>query len=121
MKAENINKGWQLEENWKTADIDLPYDFMLRHERKPGSVTGMDEGFFEPGRAVYRKKITLSEKKANYFLRFDGVMGLCEVYVNGGLVKLHPYGYTPFICSASMREGENEIEVRVDAAKKPSS
>lgn len=123
MNIEKLNNNWQIEENGQTINVDVPYDFIFRHPRKPHTVTGTGEGFFEPGRAVYKKTLNISDGKAHHFIRFDGVMGLAEVYVNGNHVKLHPYGYTPFICEMDkyLHDGDNEICVRVDCTQKPSS
>lgn len=56
-------------------------------------------------------------------LKFDGVMGLCEVFVNDDHVCFHPYGYTAFVCDIGkyLHDGENTLRIEVDASCQPAS
>ncbi len=122
MKSEKLTRGWSFTENGVTREITIPHDYMIGADRCPDSPTAADGGFFTPGRASYEYKFTASEC-THHFIRFDGVMGLCEVFVNGNLVKRHSYGYTAFLCDADdfILPGENTLRVNVDNTAQPSS
>jgi beta-galactosidase len=95
------------DKSWR--DIDLPHDWSI--EKLPGQVPGEVVGPFSkksPGATAtgytlggtgwYRKTFTLSsvENYSKTIIDFDGVYMNCDVWVNGKLVGLHPYGYTAF-------------------------
>lgn len=128
MVSEKLLEGWSFRLNWQPwlswdgREVTLPHDFMLGTQRTPDSPTGADYGYFQPCRGTYIRKITKSPEEVQ-MLSFDGVMGLCEVFVNRERVCFHPYGYTPFLCDISryLHEGENELRVEVDAACQPAS
>ena len=90
---------------------------MLGTPRTFDSPTGADYGFFQPCKGTYVKKIIKSTAEIQ-FLKFDGVMGLCEVFVNDERVCFHPYGYTAFVCDIGkyLHDGENTLRVEVDAS-----
>ena len=122
MKITKLLTDWQFSRNGITEQITVPHDFMLSAGRTPDSPTGSDYGYFQPCKGTYRRKIVKTEA-AKHFIRFDGVMGLCEVYVNNDHVKFHPYGYTAFICDIGryLKDDENELRVEVDAMNQPAS
>ena len=103
-------------------EIALPHDFMLMTPRTPDSPTWADYGYFQPCKGTYSRKIMKPEAETA-LLRFDGVMGLCEVFVNNERAGFHPYGYTAFTVDIAkfLRDGENEIRVEVDATCQPGS
>ncbi len=111
--------GWQ---RFEGEEVALPHDFMLATPRTPDSPTWADYGYFQPCKGTYVRKIMKPEAE-NVLLRFDGVMGLCEVFVNGERAGFHPYGYTAFTVDIAkfLRDGENEIRVEVDATCQPGS
>ncbi len=122
MNVNQILKNWDFTTQGQTEKVTVPHDFMLATERTPDSPTGSDYGFFQPCKGEYR--MTLKKTPApRHVLRFDGVMGLTEVLVNGSLVKMHPYGYTTFLCDISdrLKDGDNDLLVRVDATMQPAS
>ncbi len=128
MISEKLLKNWQFQLNrqgWQAMDgesVTLPHDFMLMTPRTPDSPTWADYGYFQPCKGTYIKKIVKPEAET-VLLKFDGVMGLTEVFVNSDRVCFHPYGYTAFICDIGkyLREGENILRVEVDAKCQPAS
>ncbi len=122
MKKQQLKK-WQFTGSGSTREVTVPHDYMLGAKRTPDSPTGADGGYFNPSRAVYETTFTADPNAAHHILHFDGVMGLCEVYVNGNLAGRHSYGYTPFFCMADdfVREGENHVRVTVDMTAQPCS
>ncbi|WP_426327961.1 glycoside hydrolase family 2 protein [Pedobacter sp. R-06] len=114
--------------SWR--NVDLPHDWSIEAlpDQKLGEVVGpfskssigtTATGYTEGGTAWYRKSFTLKagEPYTQSVINFDGVYMNCEVYVNGKLLAMHPYGYTPFdvdISSALNRAGQpNVIAVKV--------
>ena len=81
--------------------------------------------FFPQELCWYRKDLTIDHLHADerYFIEFDGVYMNSDVYINGQLLGeqtlwLHQFfvhNLTPFL-----KEGKNEIAVRVDNSKSPS-
>ena len=128
MRSKKLLDNWKFMLNradWQAfdgEDIALPHDFMIKTPRTPDSPTGADYGYFQPCKGTYVRKIMKPEAE-NVLLRFDGVMGLCEVFVNGERAGFHPYGYTAFTVDITkfLHEGENEIRVEVDATSQPAS
>ena len=128
MRSEKLLDNWKFMLNradWQVfegEDIALPHDFMIKTPRTPDSPTGADYGYFQPCKGTYVRKI-MKPDADNVLLRFDGVMGLCEVFVNGERAGFHPYGYTAFTVDITkfLHDGENEIRVEVDATYQPAS
>lgn len=128
MKTEKLLDNWQFQLNkqsWQRMEgesITLPHDFMLMTPRTPDSPTWADYGYFQPCKGTYVRKITKPEADT-VLLRFDGVMGLTEVFVNNDRACFHPYGYTAFICDIGkyLKDGENTVRVEVDANCQPAS
>ena len=128
MRSKKLLDNWKFMLNradWQAfdgEDIALPHDFMIKTPRTPDSPTGADYGYFQPCKGTYVRKIMKPEAE-NVLLRFDGVMGLCEVFVNGERAGFHPYGYTAFTVDITkfLHDGENEIRVEVDATYQPAS
>ncbi len=122
MKTTKLLTDWHFAGNGVNENVNIPHDFMLATARTPDSPTGADYGYFQPCKGSYTRKITKTSA-ARHFIRFDGVMGLCEVYINNEQVKFHPYGYTAFICDIGkyLHDGENDLRVEVDAMSQPAS
>lgn len=128
MISEKLLDNWNFHLNWQPWQggdgkmVSLPHDFMLGTQRTSDSPTGADYGFFQPCKGTYVKKIIKSTAEIQ-LLKFDGVMGLCEVFVNDERVCFHPYGYTAFVCDIGkyLHDGENTLRVEVDASCQPAS
>ncbi len=114
---------WKFSKNGKDENVSIPHDFMIATERTPNSPTWADYGYFQPCQGTYSRTFEKDPTAANHFLKFDGVMGVTEVHVNGEHVKLHPYGYTAFVCDIGrfLRDGENNVRVSVNAMMQPAS
>ena len=123
MKITSLNGTWELEMNGQKSEVTVPHDFMIGTERKADNSTGADHGYFTPGRAVYHKTFTADPDSARHYLRFDGVMGLTEVYLNNQQLRFHPYGYTAFVCDCGkyLKPGENRITVMADTTAQVTS
>jgi beta-galactosidase len=64
----------------------------------------------------YRRKFSWSPENKRTLLNFEAVDYSCEVFVNRQLVGQHRGGHTPFSfdISQALRDGENELIVRVE-------
>ncbi|HEY0053838.1 MAG TPA: glycoside hydrolase family 2 TIM barrel-domain containing protein [Pedobacter sp.] len=88
----------------KWRNVELPHDWSI--EDLPGKNTAFDSkavgqvstGFTEGGVGWYRKEFIMeaSDKNKITSLTFEGVYMNAYVYLNGKLLKTHPYGYTEF-------------------------
>jgi hypothetical protein len=96
------DRGWQ--------HVGLPHTFDLPYFRTPE---------FYVGYGWYRKTIRVDAASTprRYFLEFDGVFHVAEVFVNATRVGEHRGGYTGFsidITDAVRSGGDNVIAVRVN-------
>lgn len=86
-------------------NVDIPHDWQIHNTHD----------LYSTGDGYYRKSFSLidiSEKK--YTLRFEGVYMDSEIYLNGEKIYEWKYGYTTFdVPLKNVREGENEVVVRV--------
>ncbi len=67
------------------------------------------------GPAWYRRRFALPNPDGCWTLRFDAVMDIAEVYLNGHLLGRHEHPFTPFEFDVTdvLLPGENLLEVRV--------
>lgn len=122
---QNFDLNWQFSENngnWQ--QVNLPHDWDIYHAPAADAPTGNDGGYYPAGYGCYKKTFTAPKLAHGNALKlyFEGVYQNCEVYLNGQFVGRHGYGYTPFRIdiTAFLKEGKNEVEVRVDNVKQPS-
>lgn len=122
MNTTKLLTGWCFSDGGAREAVTVPRDFMIGTARTPDSPTCADYGYFQPCKGTYTRTI-VKTAAAEHFLRFDGVMGLCEVFVNDERVKFHSYGYTAFVCDIGrfLHDGENVLRVEVDALSQPAS
>lgn len=122
MEKKNWNDSWIL--NGK-EEITLPHDYVIHTAREEESDTSANEGFFCGTQCVYQKKfenIWYGCKK-KILVEFEGVMGICEVFLNGTLIHKNYNYYLGFYVDLTdyLLPGENIIEVTADNSHKPSS
>lgn len=104
-----IGTGMEALPEWEAAfqAVDIPHDWLIYDT----------QNLYETGTGWYRKRFTV-ENAAAYtrILRFDGVYMDTRVYVNGQQAGEWKYGYSTFAfdITAFLREGENEVLLRVD-------
>ncbi len=93
------------EESWH--DVEIPHDWLI----------GDTSDLYRSNDGWYRKKFNIVSLDDNdvYILRFDGVYMDSTVFVNGNDAGGREYGYSCFSLDITnyLREGENEIYVRV--------
>lgn len=137
MKWENLNRDWFFkkgqvrlfpgqEEDILGKKVNLPHDYMIRSDVRPDAPAGPAMGYYTEGAATYTKKMFIPAEweGERIYLHFDGVMMNASVTVNGSLVKVHHYGYTPFTADITdhLYYGEeNRISVLVNPSMQPNS
>lgn len=88
--------------------IDIPHDMLISDA----------DNLYKNCTGFYVKEFILDGDAAEktVYLRFDGVYPVCEIYLNGSLVRTHKYGYSAFDCDLTglVREGRNTVTVRVE-------
>lgn len=107
---------------WRS--LDLPHDYQFEQPWDAKEDPG--RGFKRMCEGWYRKVFTLPEtlKGRRIVLDFEGVMYVCDVYVNGKLVASHEYGYTGFEADISKvvnYGGENVVAVYSNTGPKNGS
>ena len=89
-------------------DVALPHDWLI----------GDTDNLYKTGEGWYKRKleVTAEQLDGRVFINFDGVYMDSAVFVNGAEVGVWRYGYTSFEFDITdyLREGENEILVRID-------
>ena len=116
------NAGWTFVKDGEARVLDLPHDWGVEQpflQENPGE-TGKLAWW---GKASYRKQLNVSAEDLSKDLRLevDGAFSNAKVYVNGAEAGGWPYGYASWAVELNpfLREGENEIEIRLD--NKPES
>ena len=107
MIKELMNRDWQFRENtesWpneptQVKNIDLPHDFIITKPRSPNAAGSTSNGFFGEGQGTYRKRFDIPDNWVGkqVILDIDGAYMNAEISLNGELLGLHPYGYTPYL------------------------
>ena len=99
-------------------DVDLPHDYSI--EQSYTTSGEAESGYLPGGTGWYRKTFTLSPEWEGKYITIDfgGVYMNATVYLNGGELGFHPYGYTAFSFELPQNklnfEGENVIAVEVE-------
>lgn len=106
--------------------VNLPHDFSIGLERTPQAGANEAGGFFQGGIGTYQKEFQVSEeqKDKEFLLVIEGAYMNAEVYINGNLAMLHPYGYTEFHVKLTqwLKYGEtNKLKIVINNNAMPNS
>ncbi|MFE8916334.1 glycoside hydrolase family 2 TIM barrel-domain containing protein [Streptomyces globisporus] len=108
-----------------STEVRLPHDAMIGERRGPSSPGGADAGWFFGGTYQYRTTWTAgSDDGLLVGLRFEGVQGDADVYVNERFIGRIRGGYTERELSfqdAVKWGADNDIRVEVDNSHQPNS
>ena len=79
--------------------VDLPHDYVIKKARDPKATGGASTGFYPGGDGGYTKNFALPDdwRGKRVLLFADGAYMNSEVWLNGDLLSLHPYGYTAYM------------------------
>ena len=136
MQRIDLNKNWSFYESNESMSfvfyhpegrtVDLPHDFIITKPRSAAAEGGPGNGFFGHGEGVYKKLLDIPTEweGKTVLLDIDGAYMNTEVALNGELLALHPYGYTPFqvdLSQALRYHGKkNELKI-LTQSRQPSS
>lgn len=100
-------------------NIDLPHDWSIEGAFDANNPMGKDGGYLPAGIGWYRKivNITAAQKDKKLSLYFEGVYMNSQVFINGTLLGVRPYGFSSFSYDITpyVKFGQNNvIAVRVD-------
>ena len=106
--------------------LNVPHDWSIEGPFDEKNLTGGAGGFLPSGVSWYRKRFTVSEKDKNkkFFIEFDGVMGISDVWINGFHLGQRPSGYIGFEyeLTQNLKFGkDNVIAVKADTSLQPAS
>jgi beta-galactosidase len=108
MKRTNIDRGWgfipqghrsyALMMSQNETTVNLPHDFTIASDVSRNASSGNSTGYYEGGIGCYTQYLDIPAdwEGKRIFLEIDGAYMNSEVRLNGSLVTVHPYGYTPF-------------------------
>lgn len=119
-----FNKNWQFAitndsidqigiDRVKWENVSLPHTPKLETKVMDGQWQGI---------CWYYKKFNLPEKSKDkeFFLRFEGAMNVCEVWLNGEKLITKQGGYLPVVVKfPDIQNKENEVLVRLDNRDNP--
>ena len=136
MEKVSLNRGWQVTEGnlqnplmvsmlSRWHDCSLPHDYQIAKERPPASPTGENEGWTQGAAIFYRKSFELGPEDAGKrcWLEFEGIAGVCQIWINGIFAAKHLNPYTGILFEATkyVHPGNNTIQIHVDSCMKPNS
>lgn len=104
--------------------VQLPHDWSTDYPVDQAAPSCGSGGYARCGIGWYRKSFALSKAPEElYTLLFEGVYMNCGLWVNGQYAGGHIYGYTSFEKDLTpfLKDGENELLVRVDNSHQPGS
>ena len=107
-----------LPHDWSIEDVPANEDKAARGPFSKSAMGGISTGFTLGGIGWYRKHFQLGSLPADARaeLRFDGVYGECDIWLNGQHIAHNLHGYAPFVVDltpAIKPEGDNVLAVRV--------
>ena len=124
MKKIDFNKEWLFSLNGKEKiKVDVPYDFSIVQKRSKDAPSGLDGGYFPGGLGEYEKSFK-AKKGKKYFLLFEGVFGIAEIFINANSVFVNKYGYNAFVVDLSdfiRYDRDNLVYVRVNNRHQPNA
>ncbi|MDR0831513.1 MAG: hypothetical protein LBM99_01300 [Bacillales bacterium] len=112
MKKESLNLGWKFyQENSDTFEIvNIP------HTVKKVPLSYFDEKMYQ-FISYYEKEIEIVKEEKEYFLLFEGVLTISEVFINDVFVGLNEYGFVDYKVNVTdyLIDGLNKIKVKVNS------
>jgi beta-galactosidase len=118
--ADNAQNVGYDDSQWQS--VNLPHDWSIFGPFDRNAASGRGGGFLPTGIGWYRKILNIpdSDKGKQISLEFGGVYEYSQVWINGHLLGLRPYGFisfsydiTPFVNFGA----DNTIAVRVDNSR----
>lgn len=109
--------------NWQP--VKIPHDWSIEGEYDENNPSGHFGGYLPGGIGLYKKvfQFEKSWKDKLISIVFDGIYMNSEVWINGNFLGKRPFGYVTFTYDLTpyLKEGENELNVKVDNSAQPNS
>ena len=124
----SVNSHWKFQKgNFNPSNIHFESEkwpiIHLPHTWNDKDVLPDGERGYYRGEAWYFKELNISADQdlSNYFIHFEGANQETTLYINGHLVGMHAGGYSAFRfdITAYVKEGKNQIAVKVDNTHNP--
>lgn len=108
----------------KWENVNLPHDWSIYGDFSQDNPTFSRGGWLPTGKCAYRKSFTPSNEDSSkrFVIYFDGAYRNSEVYINGELLGMRPFGYIAFHYDMTphIKFGEeNIITVKLDNSSQP--
>lgn len=112
------------DKSWRS--LNLPHDWSIEGHIDPKNPMGNDGGYFPAGTGWYRKRFVAPSfwKGRSVSIYFEGAYMNAEVFINGKLLGIRPYGYSSFqydLTPYLYYGKENVISVRIDNSQQKNS
>ena len=136
MKKLDLNKGWDfyesdesmcfISEQPEPVKVDLPHDYIITKPRSAEAAGGPANGYFGEGQGVYKKVLDIPTEweGRTVIMDIDGAYMNTEIALNGEVLGMHPYGYTPYqveLTPALRFDGrKNEVKI-ITQSRQPST
>ena len=101
----------------------LPHDWSVDYPPDRDAPSCGSGGYARTGIGWYRKSFDWAPSPREVSLVFGGVYMNCDLWLNGARIGGHAYGYTSFEVPLApwLREGRNDLLVRVNNSQQPNS
>ncbi|MFP4522790.1 MAG: glycoside hydrolase family 2 protein, partial [Fibrobacterota bacterium] len=106
-------------------ELDLPHDWSIEGPFRKDNASTMRGGYLPTGIGWYRKTFALdkSDEQKQFFVDFDGIFGISDVYVNGRHCGYNPNTFQGFQYDITRHlyfgDKLNVMAVRVDNSVQP--
>jgi len=136
MKKIDFHKNWDFYESNEgmsfifekpeSKKVNLPHDFIIQKGRSATAAAGPANGYFLDGEGVYKKQLDIPKEweGKTVLMDIDGAYMNLEVALNGEVLAMHPYGYTPFqvdLTTALQFNGKDNNLKIITQSRQPSS
>lgn len=135
MLSKKLTTGWTIQRGEpssipmmpaETRPVTLPHDFMIEGDVAADSKNGANTGYYNGGTYTYTKQMDIPAQweGQRVLVYFDGVFGQTKVILNGHIMGIHHYGYTPFTVDLTPRlkfGARNRLSVEVSNDSEPNS
>ena len=136
-RVENFDFGWRFslgecqgsenptfdDSKWET--VDLPHDWSIGGKISRDNPSFSRGAWLPAGKGAYRKTFTVKSRDANkrFEILFEGAYRNAEVWLNGSLLGLRPFGFIAFFYDMTpyIKKGKNVLTVKLDNSSQPGS
>ncbi|MBR0460156.1 MAG: DUF4982 domain-containing protein [Victivallales bacterium] len=116
----DLSEHWDFDGEYfpeKWQEVNLPHDYIISQDIHPEESGTL--GFYHYTNAWYRKHFNVSpeDQGKRLVFYFEGITGICDVYLNGCFLKHHNGSFSPFeadITDIVRFDRENVLAIHID-------